>query len=119
MPYNALRADNVLGTLEVIKLATTTKLKAVHYVSTLSTMAIPFPDDSNKVETSPLVRSPTNKSLSPSSSNSNLTFFASKEVPSTKENAVHGFTIYEDTPLPNASEMHGGYSQTKWVSFTI
>jgi len=35
-PYQALRAANVLGTLEILRLATTRRLKPVHHVSTYS-----------------------------------------------------------------------------------
>ncbi len=35
-PYSALKATNVLGTQEVLRLASQTKLKPVHYVSTVS-----------------------------------------------------------------------------------
>lgn len=35
-PYQALRAANVLGTLEILRLATTKRLKPVHHVSTYS-----------------------------------------------------------------------------------
>lgn len=34
-PYSELRKPNVLGTVEVIRLACTTRLKALHYVSTM------------------------------------------------------------------------------------
>jgi amino acid adenylation domain-containing protein/thioester reductase-like protein len=37
-PYSALRAPNVLGTREVLRLASTTKVKAVHYVSTVDVL---------------------------------------------------------------------------------
>jgi fatty acid CoA ligase FadD9 len=39
LPYNQLFAANVLGTAELIRLAITTKLKRVHYVSTLGVYA--------------------------------------------------------------------------------
>lgn len=42
-PYATLKAANVSGTEEVLRLACTTKVKAVHYVSTLSV----FENDSN------------------------------------------------------------------------
>jgi thioester reductase-like protein len=35
-PYHTLKATNVLGTQEILRLATHTKIKPVHYVSTLS-----------------------------------------------------------------------------------
>lgn len=35
-PYSALKATNVLGTQEVLRLATQVKLKPVHYISTLA-----------------------------------------------------------------------------------
>ncbi|MFJ4679701.1 type I polyketide synthase [Kitasatospora sp. NPDC088783] len=38
-PYRALKASNVLGTQEVLRLATTARLKPVHYVSTLAVLA--------------------------------------------------------------------------------
>jgi len=41
-PYRALKASNVLGTQEVLRLATTTTLKPVHHVSTLAVLAGAF-----------------------------------------------------------------------------
>jgi len=38
-PYRALKATNVLGTQEVLRLATTTRLKPVHHISTLAVLA--------------------------------------------------------------------------------
>lgn len=38
-PYGALKSANVQGTCEVLRLATTGRLKAVHYISTLSVAA--------------------------------------------------------------------------------
>ncbi|TDV57597.1 type I polyketide synthase [Actinophytocola oryzae] len=38
-PYRVLKAANVLGTQEVLRLATTKRLKPVHYVSTLAVLA--------------------------------------------------------------------------------
>jgi amino acid adenylation domain-containing protein/thioester reductase-like protein len=35
-PYSALKATNVLGTQEILRLASKTKLKPVHYISTLA-----------------------------------------------------------------------------------
>jgi len=35
-PYHTLKATNVLGTQEILRLATHTKIKPVHYISTLS-----------------------------------------------------------------------------------
>jgi fatty acid CoA ligase FadD9 len=40
LPYNQLFAANVVGTAELIRLAITTKLKRVHYVSTLGVNAV-------------------------------------------------------------------------------
>jgi len=40
LPYNQLFAANVLGTVELIRLAMTTKLKRFHYVSTLGVSAL-------------------------------------------------------------------------------
>ena len=37
-PYSALRAPNVLGTREVLRLATRAKLKPVHYISTVDVL---------------------------------------------------------------------------------
>jgi amino acid adenylation domain-containing protein/thioester reductase-like protein len=36
MPYSTLKAANVLGTKEVLRLASTEKIKPVHYISTIS-----------------------------------------------------------------------------------
>ncbi|RAJ58798.1 amino acid adenylation domain-containing protein/thioester reductase-like protein [Streptomyces sp. Amel2xB2] len=49
-PYSALKAPNVGGTQQVLELACTTRLKAVHYVSTIDTLLAthtprPFPED--------------------------------------------------------------------------
>ncbi len=44
-PYGRMRAANVGGTTEVLRLATTTRIKPVHYVSTLSVLA-GIPQDS-------------------------------------------------------------------------
>ncbi|WP_236147178.1 non-ribosomal peptide synthetase [Scytonema millei] len=38
-PYSALKATNVLGTQEVLRLASLTKVKPVHYISTLSVLS--------------------------------------------------------------------------------
>ncbi|GAA4994813.1 thioester reductase domain-containing protein [Kitasatospora paranensis] len=38
-PYRALKAANVLGTQEILRLATTARLKPVHHVSTLAVLA--------------------------------------------------------------------------------
>ena len=38
-PYRALRATNVLGTQEILRLATRVKLKPVHHISTLAVLA--------------------------------------------------------------------------------
>ncbi|WP_199197336.1 non-ribosomal peptide synthetase [Chroococcidiopsis sp. CCALA 051] len=38
-PYSALKATNVLGTQEVLRLASQTKVKPVHYISTLSVLS--------------------------------------------------------------------------------
>src|SRR6202012_5369601 len=40
LPYRQLFGPNVVGTAEVIRLAITTKLKAVHYISTMGVMAV-------------------------------------------------------------------------------
>ncbi|MEQ9669711.1 amino acid adenylation domain-containing protein [Coleofasciculus sp. G2-EDA-02] len=40
-PYSALRAANVLGTQEILKLASKTKVKPVHFVSTLDVFQSP------------------------------------------------------------------------------
>ncbi|CAM2064435.1 Thioester reductase domain-containing protein [Sulfidibacter corallicola] len=51
LPYSALRAANVTGTVEILRLATTIRLKPVHYVSTLSAIPAelhadrPFPEE--------------------------------------------------------------------------
>ncbi|MBP2329401.1 amino acid adenylation domain-containing protein/thioester reductase-like protein [Kibdelosporangium banguiense] len=37
-PYSALKAPNVTGTQRIIELACTTRLKAVHYISTIDTL---------------------------------------------------------------------------------
>jgi amino acid adenylation domain-containing protein/thioester reductase-like protein len=39
-PYSALKAANVLGTQEVLRLASQTKIKPVHYISTIDVFAI-------------------------------------------------------------------------------
>ncbi len=44
-PYARMRAANVCGTTEVLRLATTTRVKPIHYVSTLSVLA-GIPQDS-------------------------------------------------------------------------
>ncbi|MFE3541522.1 amino acid adenylation domain-containing protein [Nocardia sp. NPDC059177] len=44
-PYGRMRAANVGGTTEVLRLATTTRVKPIHYVSTLSVLA-GIPQDS-------------------------------------------------------------------------
>ncbi|WP_157246741.1 non-ribosomal peptide synthetase [Nonomuraea typhae] len=49
-PYSALKAPNVGGTQQVLALACTTRLKAVHHVSTIDTLLAthtprPFPED--------------------------------------------------------------------------
>ncbi|HEX5885947.1 MAG TPA: amino acid adenylation domain-containing protein, partial [Pyrinomonadaceae bacterium] len=53
-PYSALRAPNVRGTHEVLRLATSTKLKPVHYTSTVDVllgthMQRPFIEDDESV----------------------------------------------------------------------
>lgn len=53
-PYSALRAPNCLGTVEVLRLATTVKLKPVHYTSTVDVllgthMQRPFYEDDENV----------------------------------------------------------------------
>jgi hypothetical protein len=101
----------VLSTVEVIKLATTNKLKAVHYVSTLSVMAV-VPEDSSSPAPSPPssspgrktsnfiksadVKSPTDKLKSASS--------PSPSSPPTHEAVDIGkkAVIYEAAPLPPA-----------------
>ncbi|PCK07246.1 MAG: hypothetical protein COA42_15310 [Alteromonadaceae bacterium] len=40
-PYSILKAPNVSGTQEVLRLATTSKLKPVHYVSTIGVLSVP------------------------------------------------------------------------------
>ena len=40
LPYRQLFGPNVVGTAEVIRLAITTKLKAVHYISTMGVTAV-------------------------------------------------------------------------------
>jgi len=45
-PYTALKAANVLGTQEVLRLACAHKIKPVHYVSTLSVFGSAVPADS-------------------------------------------------------------------------
>jgi thioester reductase-like protein len=38
LPYSVLRGANVIGTRDILRLAMTSKLKPVHYVSTLSAL---------------------------------------------------------------------------------
>ncbi|MDF5715802.1 MAG: thioester reductase domain-containing protein, partial [Rhizonema sp. NSF051] len=45
-PYSKLKAANVLGTQEVLRLASQTKLKPVHYISTIS--VFPWEEDLSK-----------------------------------------------------------------------
>ena len=40
LPYRQLFGPNVVGTAEVVRLALTTKLKAVHYISTMGVIAV-------------------------------------------------------------------------------
>jgi amino acid adenylation domain-containing protein/thioester reductase-like protein len=41
-PYSALRSSNVLGTQEILKLASQVKVKPVHFISTLDVFQTPF-----------------------------------------------------------------------------
>lgn len=75
-PYRALKNANVKGAEEVLRLAATTRIKAVHFVSTLSTYA------------------------------------HGAHLEGTNE-------IKETDPLAPASDLFGGYTQTKWVSERI
>lgn len=71
-PYVSLKAANVGGTITSLKLATTHRLKAVHFISTLST--VPSPD-------------------------------------------VPGTRVISERKLGKAGDdLHGGYTQTKWVA---
>lgn len=45
LPYNQLFAANVAGTAELIRLSLTTKMKRLHYVSTLGVNALGFVDE--------------------------------------------------------------------------
>jgi fatty acid CoA ligase FadD9 len=45
LPYNQLFAANVAGTAELIRLALTTRMKRLHYVSTLGVNALGFVDE--------------------------------------------------------------------------
>ncbi|CUG86111.1 thioester reductase, putative, partial [Bodo saltans] len=71
-PYVSLKAANVGGTVTALKLATTYRLKPVHFISTLST--VPTPD-----------------------------------VAGTR-------TVSERLLGPASEDLHGGYTQTKWVA---
>ena len=54
-PYRALRATNVLGTQEILRLATRVRLKPVHHVSTLAVLAAEMLGDTELIrETDPL-----------------------------------------------------------------
>lgn len=53
-PYSALKAANVLGTQEVLRLATLTRLKPVHFVSTLAVFASDAYIDTCVQESDPL-----------------------------------------------------------------
>ncbi|PWW62470.1 type I polyketide synthase [Actinokineospora spheciospongiae] len=54
-PYRALKASNVLGTQEVLRFATTVRLKPVHHVSTLAVLAGAFLTDARVIsENDPL-----------------------------------------------------------------
>jgi thioester reductase-like protein len=44
MPYSALRATNVLGTIEILKLACLKTVKPIHYISTLAKISQIVPD---------------------------------------------------------------------------
>lgn len=39
MPYSFHKNDNVVGTKEIVRLATTTKVKPIHYVSTIGVVS--------------------------------------------------------------------------------
>ncbi|MBC6447904.1 type I polyketide synthase [Actinokineospora xionganensis] len=49
-PYRALKAANVLGTQEILRLATTHKLKPVHHVSTLAVLAGAMREDVERID---------------------------------------------------------------------
>ena len=53
-PYGALKAANVLGTQEVLRLAVRARLKPVHHVSTLAVLAAADPADGEVREDAPL-----------------------------------------------------------------
>jgi len=48
-PYRALKAANVLGTQEVLRLAATGRLKPVHYISTLAVLAGAMTGDTDRI----------------------------------------------------------------------
>ncbi|MFB2839283.1 amino acid adenylation domain-containing protein, partial [Floridanema evergladense] len=56
-PYSTLKPANVLGTQEVVRLASEIKLKPVHYVSTLSVFASPAYSGKIVLESDPLEHS--------------------------------------------------------------
>ena len=54
LPYSQLFGPNVLGTAELIRLAITTKLKPVHYISTMGVAAVAdhIVDENSDIRTS-------------------------------------------------------------------
>lgn len=48
-PYRALKATNVLGTQEILRLATRTRLKPVHHISTLAVLASAMLGDVDRI----------------------------------------------------------------------
>ena len=53
LSYNDLKSENVLGTQEILRLASSVKLKPLHYVSTISVF-VPSKDNKPILETDPL-----------------------------------------------------------------
>ena len=120
----------MLGTVEVIKLATTNTIKTVHYVSTLSTMIIPIGDE--KKPDSPRVEDKTKSTIPASRSGTKLDTMSQtfsprtpvdKKEPLGDRNSVKSPKIdlgtkyvYETNIMPAATEIHGGYAQSKWVA---
>jgi thioester reductase-like protein len=70
-PYAKFKSINVLGTQEILRLACQTKVKAVHYISSVSVF---------------------------------------------ESSAYYGKVVTESDPLDHCSDIHLGYSQSKWVA---
>lgn len=56
-PYSALKPTNVLGTQEILRLASRTKIKSVHYISTIAVFESPAYWGKIVTESDPLVHS--------------------------------------------------------------